>query len=217
MQDGLLVVGLLPASVQAHYLCVMPEFITAQTSLDWFTTITALLYVILAARNNPWCWLFGAMASTTWAYVDIVQYQLYSDAGLQAFYVIMAGVGLYNWQRGGESSQPRPIQRMTVNEHLYLLAGGTLTGLALGYFVGASFPAAATYWDALTTTFSVGATVFLLQRKLENWLYWIAIDLVYIGIYWSREAWFFALLMIIYTLIAGWAYWNWRRMLEDVV
>lgn len=192
----------------------MPEFILAQTSLDWFTTIMALLYVILAARNNSWCWLFGAVASATWAYVDVVQYQLYSDAGLQAFYFLMAGVGLYNWQKGGGQQQNLPIQHMSKVDHLYLLVGGTVAGLLLGYFVGENLPAAATYWDALTTTFSIGATVFLLQRKLENWLYWIIIDLLYVGIYWSREAWFFALLMVVYTLIAAWAYWNWLNIIK---
>ena len=192
----------------------MPEFILAQTKLDWFTTISALLYVILAARNNPWCWLFGALASATWAYVDVVQYQLYSDAGLQGFYVVMAGVGLDNWQFGGEEQENLEIQVMTKRDHLYLISGGLAGGMLLGYFIWETLPAAATYWDSITTTFSIGATVFLLQRKLENWLYWIGIDLVYIGIYWSREAWFFAILMILYTVIAAWAYWNWRKIIK---
>jgi nicotinamide mononucleotide transporter len=192
----------------------MPEFLLAQTNLDWFTTITALVYVILAARNNPWCWLFGAVASATWAYVDIVQYQLYSDAGLQVFYVIMAGVGLYQWQLGGEEQQNLEIQRMSTRDHLILIFGATVAGLLLGYLVGEYLPAAATYWDSMTTTFSIGATIFLLRRKLGNWLYWIGIDLIYVGIYWSREAWFFALFMVIYTAIATWAYWNWRRLIK---
>lgn len=196
----------------------MQEQLAALTYLDWIITITALIYVFLAARNNSWCWVFGGISCALWGYVDIAQYQLYSDAALQAFYVVMAGIGIYRWQfektGAGEKRSVLPISRMSVTHHAIMIGGALLSGYLLGYFVSQNFPAAATYPDAITTTASVGATFLLLNRKLENWLYWIVIDLAYVGIYWSRGASLLALIMVIYVGTAIYGYVNWRNMFQ---
>jgi nicotinamide mononucleotide transporter len=194
----------------------MLEQLQALSYLDWIITATALIYVFLAARNNPWCWVFGAVSCGLWGYVDIVQYQLYSDAALQAFYVFMAGVGIYRWQFGASGAEQEakvlPISRMSVVQHATMIGGSLLAGILLGYFVSQNFPAAATYPDAITTTASVGATFLLLNRKLENWLYWVVIDIAYIGIYWSRDASLLALIMLVYVGTAIYGYQNWHKL-----
>ncbi|MEL6142081.1 MAG: nicotinamide riboside transporter PnuC, partial [Bacteroidota bacterium] len=143
---------------------------------------------------------------------DITAYNLYSDAILQAFYVVMSGVGLFQWLRGGANQSELVITRMRQGEHGLIIVTGAASGLILGYFVGAYLPAAATYPDALTTSFSVVATFLLLQRRLENWLYWIVIDMAYVAIYWSRGATLFVVIMIIYVVVAIMGYRTWRRL-----
>jgi len=192
----------------------MWELLTTQSPLEWAVTLLALIYVILAARNNPWCWVFGAIACTGWAYLDVSLYNLYSDAILQVFYVIMSGIGLHQWLKGGINQKALEISRMTTREHILVIGLSSGIGLILGYFVGEYLPAAATYPDALTTSFSIVTTYLLLQRKLENWLYWIVIDLAYVAIYWSRGATLFVFIMIIYVVVAGWGYYNWRKELR---
>ncbi|NJO87025.1 MAG: nicotinamide mononucleotide transporter [Lewinella sp.] len=178
--------------------------------MEGLVSLLALLYVVLAARNNPWCWGFGALACLGWAYLDVMYYALYSDALLQVFYIGMSVWGYFSW-RAARQAPSRPIARMSKIDHFLLLAFGSLSGLLLGYTVSSFLPAAATYWDALTTTFSVGATVFLLKRKLENWAYWVVIDLAYVGIYFSRGAWLLAALMLVYTAVAVYGYCEWKR------
>ncbi|MEQ8705705.1 MAG: nicotinamide riboside transporter PnuC [Phaeodactylibacter sp.] len=179
--------------------------------VDWVATVTALLYIILAARGNVWCWFWGIISCALWAYASYAFYQLYLDAVLQVFYVVMAFVGLYNWRWGGEGNTEAPIQRLPWNAHLPYLAGGTLLAIAFGYFFDQYTPAAATYWDAFTTVFSVLATLLLVQRYLDNWAYWVVIDTIYIGLYFSREAYLFSLLMVVYTVIASVAWVQWQK------
>lgn len=179
--------------------------------VDWTTTITALIYVILAARDNVWCWFFGIISCSFWAYASYAYYQLYLDALLQVFYVGMSFWGIYRWQRGGQGGKELPISRFPWTIHLGLITLGLFLSGVFGVLFASYTGAAATYWDASTTIFSVIATLLLVQRKMENWLYWIVIDLLYAGLYYSRGAALFAVLMVLYTVIAFFAYRNWRR------
>ena len=105
------------------------------------------------------------------------------------------------------------ILRMKKEGLLLYLVVCIAGGMLLGYLV-CDTTSAATYWDAFTTSFSVLATIMLVRRQLENWFYWFFIDLAYAGLYYSRGAVLFALLMVIYTVIVIYAYRTWKRQLN---
>lgn len=180
--------------------------------IDWAATVTALIYVVLATRENIWCWFWGIVSCSLWAYASFTFYDLWLDAILQVFYVFMGFIGLYQWRYGRKSeAKDLPVSQTPFKEHLLVLAGGLLLALFFGAFFDEYTPAAATYLDALTTTFSILATFLLVRKRLENWLYWVVIDALYAYLYFSREAYLFALLMILYTGIALAAYFRWRN------
>ncbi len=186
--------------------------LAALRAVDWAATLTAVVYVVLAARVNPWCWVWGMVSCALWAYASFFFYHLWLDAILQLFYVAMAFVGWYRWQFGGAQQSALPVTRLRLRQHLPILLFGGLATLVFGYFFGAYTPAAATYADAFTTVFSVIATFMLIQKKLENWLYWIVTDLAYVWLYGTRGAYLFALLMVVYTVIAIVAYRRWQKI-----
>ena len=179
--------------------------------IDWIATITALIYVVLAARSNIWCWFWGIISCSLWAYASFVFYQLYLDAILQVFYVAMAIIGFYQWKYGGENKAKLAVTRLEIKQHLYILAFGAILAIGFGYFFDEYTPAAATYLDAFTTIFAMITTILLVRRVLENWIYWVVIDAIYVYLYASRGAFLFALLMILYTVIAANAFYKWRK------
>ena len=177
---------------------------------DWLAILASVAYVVLAARGNNWCWLFAAVGTSVWGYQSYFVYNLVSDALLQLFYLIMAGVGLWQW-KSGHGGEELPVTEMTGFQHFALILIAGTCGLALGYFFDSVLVAAATYPDAITTAFSIGATGLLVGRKLENWLYWVVIDAAYVWIYVGTGATLFAAMMVINILVAIYGYLNWRR------
>ena len=88
---------------------------------------------------------------------------------------------------------------------------GTVTlGTAFDQFTDADIP----YWDAFTSSFSVVGTYMQARKHLQNWLLWLVIDAVYIGVYWYKGLNAFALLSIIYLGLAAYGYWKWRNQLS---
>ena len=181
-------------------------------ALDIGVTVTALVYVYLAARENAWCWAWGLVSCAGWAYLSFVAYDLWLDALLQVFYVGMSVYGLYQWKFGPAAAQtPPPVVRWPLRKHLWLWALGVPLSLFFGYFFAAYTPAAATYLDAFTTVFAMLTTYLVVKKVLANWWYWIGIDLALCYLYFSRGAILFALLMLLYVGIAAWGWWRWRK------
>lgn len=186
--------------------------------VDWVVTVTALVYVVLAARQNTWGWAWGIVSCSLWAYASFFFYQLWLDALLQLFYVIMGFVGIYNWtfknrvkDQAPEQPNELPISRLTRRENALIIIGGTAAALLFGYFFDVYTPAAATYLDAFVTVFSIITTFILVQKKLENWAYWVVVDGVSIYLFASRGAYLFAFIMLVYTWIAANAFISWRK------
>ena len=207
------------------------EQVRATPLLDWLALGCSVVYVWLASRDRNACWIFAAVGSLLWAHQMLAVYNLVSDALLQVFYFVMAGVGLYRWRR---NVRPRPaaealdsvvvehdeekpaILRMTLGEHLTVVTSSLLLGYGLANFVlvyrvGAAMP----FLDGITTAFSVVATFLLIARRLENWLYFVAIDLAYVYIYWRTEAYLYLLIMLVYIVVAVYGYLHWRRLAVD--
>jgi nicotinamide mononucleotide transporter len=65
--------------------------------------------------------------------------------------------------------------------------------------------------DSFTTVFSVISTFMLTKKILENWLYWVVIDIVSVYLYFSRELHLTSLLFILYSIIAIFGYFSWLR------
>ncbi|MBK7872100.1 MAG: nicotinamide mononucleotide transporter [Saprospiraceae bacterium] len=181
--------------------------------VDWVAILTAIVYVVLAARENPWCWVWGIVSCSLWAYASFVFYNLWLDALLQLFYVAMGFVGLYRWKFANRKEKTLLITQMWWVHHIHIITIGAFLSFFFGYFFDEYTPAAATYLDAFTTIFSIIATFILVQKKLENWLYWVVVDAIYAYLYASRGAYLFMLLMIAYTIIATIAFFRWKRNL----
>jgi nicotinamide mononucleotide transporter PnuC len=103
------------------------------------------------------------------------------------------------------------ITTISGSMHLIIVVGGVLLSIAVGYLFDQYTEAQATYLDALTTVFSVIITFMVIGKKLENWIYWLVIDSIYVYLYWSRGGYLIALLFIVYLVIVVFGFLNWWK------
>lgn len=190
------------------------ESMSSMPLIDWISVLTGLLYLILAAREHIACWYFAFVSTALWAYSAYVNYQLYLDAALQLYYLVMAVYGYWCWKRPNQEQQ-RPIQQMVAWQHGALIGLGLLGSALSGWFMATYTDAQLPYWDALTTVFSLFITVLVARKYIENWLYWLVIDGIYVWLYFQREAYLFSLLFLIYEFIVLYGYADWRRRLAE--
>jgi nicotinamide mononucleotide transporter len=192
------------------------EYLPAWSITDWLAIITGLLYVFLAARGKTIAWLFGIVSCAIIAVEDFSRLKLYSDGVLQLIYIVLGVAGLISWNR---DKGPFRVIRYTPWQHIQLFGISLLAAVVLGYFFRTWTDAAFPWLDAWTTAISLIATWLTIQKVLECWLYWIVADLIYIYLYTQRDAPAFAFLFGIYTILAiyGWFLWKKSQPMDELI
>ena len=66
-------------------------------NLESIAVLFSILYVILVARENIWCWAAAIISVSLYIFICF-EAKLYAETGLQIFYFLMAIVGYYNWK-----------------------------------------------------------------------------------------------------------------------
>jgi nicotinamide mononucleotide transporter len=104
---------------------------------------------------------------------------------------------------------------ITVTVVLALLLGVLVSRLHL--LLPGLFPAPADvpYLDALTTIASFMATWLMVLRRTECWCYWIAVDVIGIGLYAYKDLLALSLLYAIFLCLASWGLWLWLKAGRD--
>lgn len=190
------------------------EQIKSQTWLDWAITLTSLVYIWLAAKERPVCWVFGIVSCGLWAWADFFNYNLWVDGLLQIFYVAMGFWGLYAWQFG-KGEEKTKITTWNFERNTKLIMLGLLLTVLLGFLFKKYTPTSYPYPDALITAFSIIATVLTIKKVLDGWVYWVIFDALAVVLFWLKEAVLVAFVMVIYTIMATYAWRRWRRKMTD--
>ena len=182
------------------------------STIDIVITILSIAYIYFATRNNSICFVFGLLASGLWAYHDFVNLNLKFDGMLQVFYVAMSILGLYTWRQAGSENEDRPITSLSRGEHVLAIGVSIVFGLLIAWLTKNILETALPYLDAITTAGAIVSTFLLIYRKLENWIYWVVIDLVYIYIFYRQGAPLLSGVMTLYTVMAIYGYIEWRKI-----
>lgn len=181
-------------------------------NLESIAVLFSIVYVILVARENIWCWAAAIISVSLYIFICF-EAKLYAETGLQVFYLIMAVAGYFLWKESPNKQQLN-IKELSIVNHVLILFVGIVFTLILGYVLTIYTQAKLPLLDSFTTVFSIIATFMVIKKILENWLYFIAIDLISIYLYNSRDLQQTAMLFILYTIIAFIGYYNWVRLMQ---
>ena len=145
---------------------------------------------------------------------------LYSGMILQGIYFAINLYGLYSWRKPKkELDKELKVMWLTAKERAMIMVIVVVTGVLWGMGVkyGAQllpeniqepqYPMV----DAILTTASVVAQILLTRKKIDNWVMWVIVDVVYIGLFLMVGMYWTAGLYVVYTGIAVNAVFLWNK------
>jgi nicotinamide mononucleotide transporter len=193
----------------------LAEALKAMSAWEVTAVVLALVYLVLAIRENIACW-FAAILSTSIYIVLMYQAGLYMESALQVFYIAMAIYGWYSWKHGEGPENRLPVSSWPLNRHIAPLVLILLFTLASGFALTRYSNAAMPYLDSFTTWGAIVTTWMVARKIIQNWHYWFIIDSVSVYLYVSRGLWLTALLFVLYLVLIVIGYRQWRKSMEAV-
>jgi nicotinamide mononucleotide transporter len=188
----------------------LSTWLQEQSLLEIIGVITGILCVYLAAKNNIWNWPI-AIVSVGIYIIIFLEAKLYADTGLQVYFLAMNIYGWWFWSRKPADAPKVPVKRISKKEILLSLLGiGVFTAL-IGFFLYHKTDAAFPFVDSFCTACSLVAQIFLARKVVENWLIWIFVDIIYVGVYLAKGLHLTAGMYALYIYIALMGYLAWRK------
>ena len=183
--------------------------------LDILTTVLGLIYIWLEYRASIALWFVGIImpALDVWLYWS---HGLYGDAGMAVYYTLAAVYGFYIWKfkKTRKLKQSLPIIHLPRRQYLpatlfFLFAWGA-TYYILVNWTNSTVP----LLDSFTNALSFVGMWALARKYLEQWFFWIVVDVVCCFLYIQKGIPFKASLYGLYVVIAIAGYYKWKQMLK---
>lgn len=203
------------AAATQGYLQAFVARVAAFTYINWLEfvgVVTGLVSVFLATRSNIWVWPVGIVWCLTTAWVMFVA-RFYGDAILMIIYFVLQIHGWWSWSAGKGMATALPVRWATWALRA-VVAGSVAVGVAAATPFLQWARGAAPFWDAFTTSGSLGAQFLMNRRYIDSWLAWIVVDIVYVPLYFSRELYGYSLQAAVFLVLAVFGWIQWSRELK---
>ena len=194
------------------------EIFMTEHWLDIVTTVLGLCYLWLEYRASIALWVVGIImpALDVWLYW---QHGLYGDAGMSVYYAVAAVYGYLVWKFGRRRGQGRAEQmpithfrrRLIVPVVVVFLVLWVVTYYVLVTFTDSTIPLC----DSFTNALSFVGLWALSRKYVEQWCFWLVVDVVSTYLYISKGIPFKAGLYALYTVIAVMGYFKWMRLMKE--
>jgi nicotinamide mononucleotide transporter len=178
--------------------------------LELAANAAATACILLAGRNSIHTWWTGILGCSLFA-VLFYQTSLYADVVLQVFFVLSGVVGWHRWLRG-DHGHALPIAPADFRSLAWTVPVGLAATAGYGALLHFWTDAYAPFADSAVLVFSVIAQLLLMGRRIENWLFWLAVNSIAVPLYASRGLYLTAVLYGVYWINAVVSWIWWRRL-----
>ena len=174
-------------------------------------TLLGLLYLWLEYRANIWLWIVGAIMPMVHG-VLYLSSGIYADAAMQLYYVVAGIYGLCVWLRGAKRTEMVVnIQHTPLRWIVSLVAVYAVLHLVMFYVLSEFTDSRVPFFDSMSTALSIVAMWMLSRKLVEQWLVWLVVDMISVGLYLYKGIPITAMLYTLYCALAVAGYMRWRK------
>ena len=182
------------------------------TVLEIAANAVMALSIGLAARNRVHTWPTGVLGCLLFAIV-FMRNQLYADATLQLFFIATSLAGWWHWLHPAQplGALERPITKTRPQTLYWMILAALGITLLYGWLLHQFTDAYLPYIDSAVLALSVIAQCLLMQRKVDTWPFWLAVNTISVALFASRGLTLTAALYAVYWINAWYGWWRWHR------
>lgn len=191
------------------------DYTFAQVILESIGVVTGIISVWYSKNNNILLYPAAIVSSLIYIYL-LYDWQLYGDLIINIYYFYM---GVYGWilwgKRYGNDNESLKITKNSHKDYLISLFIFifSIIFVSVIYIAFNKFDRWWAYADIVMTGLLFVGTWQLAKRKLENWLFLIAGDIIAIPLFYLKGYTLTSILNVFLTVIAIYGYLAWKKTL----
>ncbi|MBR5864102.1 MAG: nicotinamide mononucleotide transporter [Alistipes sp.] len=180
--------------------------------------VLGLLYLWLEYKANIWLWVVGLIMPIVHGTLYF-RSGLYADFSMQLYYIAAGVYGLIVWGRGAKKSNHDTLKITSTPLAVWVAVAGVYALLhgAIYLFLVSFTDSTVPFWDSLTTALCIVAYWMLSRKYVEQWLVWLVVDVITVGLYLYKDIPLTAGLYALYSVLAVAGYLRWRRMMKTQI
>ncbi|MHB9054988.1 MAG: nicotinamide riboside transporter PnuC [Paludibacteraceae bacterium] len=185
--------------------------------LEIIAVVFGILSVWYARKEDIKVFPTGIISVLIFIYLFFVG-RMYANAGINVIYVLTNVYGWYNWSRKNENESVVKISKNTPKQNLVLIS------VAVVFYVGVFLllrwtnsddldyiHSSKPWMDALNSTIFLCATLLMTVKKLENWYFWLAGNIISIPIFIVQGYYFTAFQYVVFLVLAISGLNSWKK------
>lgn len=180
------------------------------SAIEIVAVLLGIANILLIIRRSVWNFPV-AIAMVSLYFVIFRDARLYSDAGLQMFFAAVNLYGWWSWHRNKVDAGEVIVRRLPALGYGRWIAGSVAAIWVWGSFMGTYTQTSYPYWDASVAMLSVAGQILMTRRFVENWHYWIVVNLISIPLYVVKELYLTAGLYGVFLVLAITGLIAWRK------
>ncbi len=181
--------------------------------LEFIAVVTGIASVIFSRKENILVYPVGMINTGISIYLYIT-HGLYADASVNFYYTIMSIIGWIMWSKKSDGKKSLIITASTKKDwrdSIFFFAGCwiVLYGL-LSRFTDSTVPIA----DSFTSAAAFTGMWLMNKKKLENWTWWIILDLASVPLNFYKHLVFLSFQYLVFLILAVMGYITWRKKIQ---
>jgi nicotinamide mononucleotide transporter len=176
--------------------------------------VLGLIYLWLEYKANIWVWVVGSIMPLVHGTLYLTK-GIYADAAMQLYYVLAGIYGLVVWLRKpsakSEDKHEGKIRHTPVGWILPLAATYAVLHAVLYFLLSEFTDSTVPFFDSMSTAMCIVAMWMLSRKLVEQWLVWLVVDMISVGLYFYKGIPGTASLYALYCILAVAGYLRWRK------
>jgi len=197
------------------------EYAQSMMIMEILGLVFGLLCVYYLIKESILTFVFG-IAYVIVSFFVFWEIQFYGDFILHIFFLILNIYGWYFWVFGKKKDESEvPVSTLKGREAILYVFISLIGVFIFGFFlenIDQLFPgipsSSLPYWDAATSVFSMTGMWLTAKKKLENWHYWLFVDILATILYFYKGIYFYSFLYLLYIGMAVSGYLAWKKTLH---
>ncbi|MDQ8194471.1 nicotinamide riboside transporter PnuC [Coraliomargarita sp. SDUM461004] len=192
----------------------MDEFwsqLSTISPIDWFAMLTGIAGVYLSIKEKTLAWLLFILCYIAYVYISFRE-SYFAFGGMNVIFVAVASYGWYQWTKSTQDNTADEVRisHLPANRRWLVATFICIGTIGIGWTLAQTGEARLPYYDAFATSCALVAQWMLSRKHIENWIFWILSDLVYLVFFFNDRIWPSVILFAVFTLLAvkGWLTWK---------